>query len=277
VTASELPEQPPSRPPQAPKQRSRLRNLLFAIGIIVVKVLKYLLLPFKLLKGAKFVTTFLTMGLTMAVYASRFGWQFAVGLVMLIFIHEMGHAAAVRMSGLRAGAPVFIPFIGAFITLRDQPHDVLTEAKIAIAGPLVGAAAAAACLMPYRATGHPLWLVLANTGFMLNLFNLIPFGPLDGGRTAQALSRRLWIVGVVLLGAAIVIFRNWFLLIIVLLAIPYMQNKAAMSPQERIIYYDIPARARAAVAALYFGLAAALGVAMMLVGREMELIRHAGW
>jgi len=251
--------------------RGGIGGALLALGALLLKFFKLLLIPLKLLKFAKFGTTIATMALTTWLYAGLFGLRFAAGFVLLIFLHEMGHAAAMKLCGLRAGAPVFIPFFGAFIALKDQPRDVLTEAKIAIAGPLVGAAAAAACLIPWRATGHPLWLVLANMGFFLNLFNLIPFGPLDGGRTVGAISRGFWIVGLVMVVGAILVFHNWFLLIIVLLAVPYLRGQRERPPG----YYDIPAAARAAVGLLYFGLAAALGVAMMLSGEQIALIRHA--
>jgi Zn-dependent protease len=266
MTATDLPQVEQKRGPS----KGGIGGALVAIGALLLKFAKFLLLPLKLLKFAKFGTTMLSMAVTIGIYASMFGLRFAVGIVVLIFIHEMGHAGAMKIEGLRAGAPVFIPFLGAAIAMKDQPRDVLTEAKIAIAGPLVGACAAAACLIPWSITGHPLWLVLANMGFFLNLFNLLPVSPLDGGRTVGAISRKLWYVGFALLVAGIVVFHNYFLLIVVLMALPQLRQNKTRPPG----YFDVPADARAFIAFLYFGLAVALGIAMMLASERLAVITH---
>src|SRR5262249_15611481 len=130
---------PEPKPPDGSKpKRGKIGSGIAVLGLLLLKLLKFVLLPLKLLTFSKFAVTFISMAVTTWFYAQMAGASFAIGLVGLIFIHEMGHAAAIRLCGLRAGAPVFIPFFGAVIALRDQPHDVLTEAKIAIAGPLLG-------------------------------------------------------------------------------------------------------------------------------------------
>ncbi|MCB9764612.1 MAG: site-2 protease family protein [Alphaproteobacteria bacterium] len=147
-----------------------------------------------MLKFAK-LGSLASMLLSVALYAQVFGWTFAVGFVGLIFVHEMGHAVAMKQQGIPASAPVFIPFVGAVIAMRGLPRDAFVEAVVGIGGPLLGTAGAAACLGVALATGSPFWYALAATGFLINLFNMLPISPLDGGRVLGVVSRRVWIVG----------------------------------------------------------------------------------
>jgi hypothetical protein len=124
-----------------------------------------------------------------------------VGFVALLLIHEMGHYVAARHRGLDVGLPTFIPFVGAWVELKDLPHDAETEAYVGMAGPLVGSAGALACFYLARDQGSSLLLALAYSGFFLNLFNLIPLAPFDGGRITAAISPRLWLLGAPLLVA----------------------------------------------------------------------------
>src|SRR5262249_49429495 len=135
----------------------------------------------------------------------RGGLLFAVGFVLLILIHELGHGFAIRQAGLRSGGPVFIPFFGAMISLKEPPPNRSVEAALASGGPLWGSAASAGMAALYLATGARVALALAYTGFFLNLFNLVPIRPLDGGRVAQIFSRRAWIVGGIMLAAMFVV------------------------------------------------------------------------
>ena len=132
-----------------------------------------------------------TMIISVFAYAFVFGIWYAVGFVALIFIHEMGHFLAARQRGLAVGAPTFIPFVGAWIELKDLPHDVETEAWIGLAGPLLGTVGALGCYYLYRATDEPLMLALSYAGFFINLFNLIPVSPFDGGRITAIISPRV--------------------------------------------------------------------------------------
>src|SRR3954447_16521855 len=135
------------------------------------------------------------MLLSLAVYAMIFGWPYAAGFVVLMFAHEMGHFIAARRCGLNVGAPTFIPFVGAWIELKDQPMDVATEAYIAVAGPLVGTVASFLVYWWGRSTDSSLLLAIAYAGLFLNLFNLIPLSPFDGGRITAILSPRFWLIG----------------------------------------------------------------------------------
>jgi Zn-dependent protease len=143
-------------------------------------------------KLGKLLTTGGTMLLSMLAYSLVYGWRYAVGFVLLIFFHEMGHYLAARQRGLNVGVPTFIPFVGAWIQLKEMPHDVETEAYVGFAGPLAGTIAALACYWLARETGSGLLLALSYSGFMLNLFNLIPISPLDGGRITAIISPKVW-------------------------------------------------------------------------------------
>ena len=131
--------------------------------------------------------TLATMLLSIGAYAIEWGWLFALGFVLLIFVHEMGHAVALRSEGIPAGAPVFIPFVGAFVAMQGQPRDAGVEARVAIAGPVAGSLAAWAVLGAGLALEQRLLVALGHTAVLLNLFNLVPVSPLDGGRIAAGI------------------------------------------------------------------------------------------
>jgi Zn-dependent protease len=221
------------------------------------KLLAWLLVAGKM---GKMLTTGGTMLLSMLAYSWIFGWRYAVGFVLLIFIHEMGHYLAARKRGLAVGMPTFIPFVGAWIELKQMPHDVETEAFVGFAGPLAGTAGAMACYWLARQTDSELLLALAYSGCMLNLFNLIPISPLDGGRITAIISPKVWLLGVPLLAALFFYRPSPMLILIAVLAYP--QIKAALSgkhdqPPE---YYDVPREARINYAVMYLGLAAFLAI-----------------
>jgi Zn-dependent protease len=211
-------------------------------------------------KFGKMLTTGGTMLLSMLAYSWIFGWRYAVGFVLLIFVHEMGHYLAARKRGLAVGAPTFIPFVGAWIEMKQMPHDVETEAFVGFAGPLAGTAGALACYWVARQTGSELLLALAYSGCMLNLFNLIPVSPLDGGRITAIISPKVWLLGVPMLAALFFYRPSPMLILIGILAYP--QIKAALSgkhdrPPE---YYEVPREARINYAVMYLGLAAFLAI-----------------
>ena len=135
------------------------------------------------------------MLVSIAAYSLIWGWKFAIGFVLLILVHEMGHVIQLRREGIKASAPMFIPFMGAVIWAKSLGDDALAEARVGLAGPILGSIGAAALIPVADATGNDLFTALAFTGFFLNLFNLLPIVPLDGGRAAAALSPKLWIVG----------------------------------------------------------------------------------
>ena len=181
----------------------------------MIKLLALLLSGAKL---GKLFTTGGTMLLSVVVYAFIWGWRYAAGFVALIFVHEMGHYIAARQRGLDVGAPTFIPFVGAWIELKQLPHDAETEAYVGIAGPLVGTVGALACYFVARDT-HTDWLLAVSySGFFLNLFNLIPLSPMDGGRVTQVISPWLWLAGVPILLAMMIWSPSPMLILIAILA-----------------------------------------------------------
>jgi Zn-dependent protease len=161
--------------------------------LLLLSKLKFLLLG--LTKASTFMSMFAFFGL----YWSIYGWPLALGLVLSIYIHEMGHVAMLRRLGIEAGAPMFIPGVGAFVMLKQHITDPLTDAKIGLAGPVWGLGAALSAFAIYAVTGAPIWLAIAHLTGFLNLFNLIPIWQLDGSRGFHVLARweRWALVGVI--------------------------------------------------------------------------------
>jgi Zn-dependent protease len=222
---------------------------------------KALFLLLKALKFGKLLTSGGTMLLSIAVYAWMFGWWYAVGFVGLLFVHEMGHYLAARRRGLDVGLPTFIPFVGAWIQLKQMPHDAETEAYVGMAGPLVGTLGALVCFYAGRATGSPLLLALSYSGFFLNLFNLIPLAPFDGGRVSAAISPKLWLLGVPILVALFFYRPSPLLILMAVLAFPnVMKALRGTETEEERAYYTVSPEARLGYAAAYLGLAAFLAI-----------------
>ncbi len=142
-----------------------------------------------LILGLTKLSTFASMLAFFAVYWSLYGWKFALGFVISIYIHEMGHVIALRKYSIAASAPMFIPFLGAFVRLKQYPANPGEDARVGLAGPIYGLGAAVACWLAAIATGQPIWYAIAYTGAWINLFNLIPVWQLDGGRGFRALTR----------------------------------------------------------------------------------------
>jgi Zn-dependent protease len=223
--------------------------------------MKFLLLLFTALKFGKLLPAVLTMAISVGVYAMMFGWWYAVGFVALILIHEMGHYIAARRRGLNVGLPTFIPFVGAWVELKDLPHDAETEAYVGIAGPLLGTVAALGCFYLARNTGSAMLLALAYAGFFRNLFNLIPLAPFDGGRVTAAISPRLWLIGAPLLVALFFYSPSPLLILMAVLALPNVMKawRGLKQPEEQA-YYAVSIETRVSYAAVYLGLAAFLAI-----------------
>lgn len=216
-----------------------------------------------LLSGAKFgklLTTGGTMLLSLGVYALIWGWRYAAGFIVLLFCHEMGHYIAARQRGLNVGAPTFIPFVGAWINLKEQPMNAETEAYVAMAGPLAGTVAALACYFLARSEDSTLLLAISYSGFFLNLFNLIPVPPLDGGRMTGVVSRKFWMLGAPALVGLFLWRPSPMLILIAILAAPHMLKAFRGDGEEAPGYYDTPPGKRFEYAVLYLGLLAYLAV-----------------
>lgn len=169
-----------------------------------------------ILKLGKFGGTLISMAVSAWAYSLvlQFPWSFSIGLVVMIFIHEMGHIWAARRKGLPVSAPAFIPFLGALIMMKKQPQDAVTEAYIAFGGPLVGTVGASLTYLVAWWTGYEVLYPVALIGFFINLFNLLPIHPLDGGRIVTAISRWLWVVGLVLGLLLVWVLKSFLLLLI---------------------------------------------------------------
>jgi Zn-dependent protease len=241
----------------------KLAAPLIALGFLIVKFGGVLL-------KLKVFTTGISMLVSIAAYAWIWGLPFAVGFVLLIFVHELGHVLELRRQGVPASAPLFIPFLGAVIGMKELPDDAWKEARVALAGPILGSVGAAACWIAAEATGSELLMGLAFVGFFLNLFNLIPIVPLDGGRAAGALHPALWFVGLVMMVGLVVLNPNPLLLIIVLLGGLDLWRRWRERGQAGD-YYRLTVGRRTAVAVVYLGLVAVLALAMSATYVEREL------
>jgi Zn-dependent protease len=241
--------------------RERLRRWLGPIGagaLLLATKAKAILL---LLPKVKFLTTSATMVVSIAAYALIWGWSFALGFVLLLFLHEIGHVIQLRREGVQASAPMFIPFLGAVVAAKSMGDDAAAEARVGLAGPILGTLATLVPLGIWIATGNEFWQALAYVGFFINLFNLLPVLPLDGGRAMAALSPWMWIVGYAALVALTVAFFNPILLLILVFGGFELWHrwKARKTPEARA-YHAISPRARALTAIVYLGLVVALAI-----------------
>ncbi|HEV2858490.1 MAG TPA: site-2 protease family protein [Solirubrobacterales bacterium] len=266
------PEPPTAEELDKERQRSRLKKLggfLLPLAVLASKA-KFLFLA---LIKVKAVATLGTMFISIAAYTLAFGWPFAVGLVLLLFVHEMGHVIQLRREGVEASAPIFIPFLGAMIAAKSLGDDAAAEARVGLAGPILGTIGTLIPLAIYLATGSDLWRALAYLGFFINLINLLPVLPLDGGRAMAVLGPKVWIAGILIAVAATVIFLGPFMLLFVLLLGGpelYHRFKNRDSEESRA-FHSVPTGTKLAVAAIYLTLAALLivGAAETYVPRAL--------
>jgi len=228
---------------------------LAAVGLLLAKFKGLALLLLKV----KFLGTALTMFISIGAYALLFPLWFAVGIVVLIWVHEMGHVVQLRREGIAASAPMFIPFLGAFVAMKQMPKDALAEARVGLAGPVLGTLGGLAALGLYALTGENLFLGLAYFDFIINLFNLAPLLPLDGGRAVGAMSPVFQLLGLVFMVA--LCFVAPIMAIIALIGLPELWRrwKTRNTPEGRA-YYDLPLGQRVAVGVVYVGLILALGL-----------------
>ena len=241
----------------------RALGLLAAAGVVLVKFGAKLKAVLLLLPKLKLLTTSGSMLVSVGAYALIWGWRFAVGFVLLLLVHELGHVIQLRREGIKASAPMFIPFLGALVAMKELPKDAAAEARVGLAGPVLGSLGALVPLAIYKLNGGEFWAALAFTGFFLNLFNLLPVLPLDGGRAMAALSPWMWFVGYALLVGATILYPNPIMLLILLFGgiETWRRWKTRKSPDGRA-FHRVRLATRMAVAVVYLGLAAALALGM---------------
>lgn len=225
---------------------------------------------YKLLNVAKFSKVFLpafSLIVSLGSYAMLYGWSYAVGFVGLILVHEMGHYIAARQKKLNVGLPTFIPFVGAWIELKEEPINAEVEAYVAYAGPFVGTIASFTLYFLGQSNENGLLLALAQAGFIINLFNLIPLHPLDGGRISSVLSPRAWFLGAPILVAIWLYQPSPMLIFIAILSFPQLIKAWKYDPNrpENKQYYGINSVVRFEYAVLYLALVIVLALMLTSV------------
>ncbi|WP_291318122.1 site-2 protease family protein [Desulfuromonas sp.] len=258
----------------SPARKGLLRRL-GPLGLLLLFLFGKLKYVWLILKVGKF-KTFITMLISIWAYAMFWGWPFAAGFVGLIFVHEMGHVAALRMMGVKATAPMFIPFLGAVIGMKQLPDNAFAEAITAYGGPLLGTLGAIGCAGAGIATGNPFWYALASSGFLLNLFNLLPLSPLDGGRIIGVISPRLWILGLV--GAVGLFYLTWSPIIALVIIVGSFQiYSASKKPAaEKRRYYAVEPWKRIAMGAAFLALLAVTSFGMLAVQVPLDDFQQGG-
>src|SRR3954451_24678057 len=260
---SYYPEPYPPEPTRRPPWYKRVGGAIAAAAVLLAKLgakLKFLLV---VLPKLKLLSTSATMLVSVAAYSLIWGLKFAAGFVVLLLVHEMGHVIQLRREGVPASAPLFIPFLGAVVGMKRLPDDAAAEARVGMAGPVLGSLGALGALALWWVTGNDLFRALAFVAFFLNLFNLLPVLPLDGGRAMSALTPWMWLVGYVALIAVTIVFPNPIMLIILVFGgiELYRRWKSRKTPEGQR-YYKVSTASRVAIALLYVGLAAALAFGM---------------
>jgi Zn-dependent protease len=258
----------PAQPQEQPANKGGLRKF-GSIGLLLFFLfgkLKYLGL---ILQVGKF-KTFISMLISIWAYAMFWGWSFAAGFVALIFIHEMGHVLALRFMGVPATAPMFIPFVGAHIVMKQMPKNAFVEAVGAYGGPLLGTLGAIGCVGIGLATGNLFWFALASSGFLLNLFNLLPISPLDGGRIIGVISPKLWVLG--LLAAGTLFYLTWSPIIALILLLGSFQiyKSFKASKTERARYYNVSMAKRIGMGAAFLFLLAVTSIGMLAMQGPLQ-------
>ena len=265
---------PPDSPHHySPAPSSGNRGLLSGIGAALLAAwgfLKWgLLIAFKIPAFA----TLITLAVSFGGYAIFYGPWFAAALLAMIFIHEMGHVVEIRRQGMKASAPIFIPFMGAAIFQRSHPTDALKQAQIGIAGPIAGTIGATAAFALYGATHSPILLLAALIGFYINLFNLIPVWQLDGAWILAPVSKWFQVAGYALIGVGALFFHTLvspLIIIIALLGVPTLiqRFREANNPY----YTSVPTAARWAMGFAWLVLVIYLGVASLQVSSLLNSV-----
>jgi Zn-dependent protease len=250
--------------PVKPERRWRDvgRKLLAPLAVVAAFLAKFKVVALAIFKFKIFATSG-SMLVSVAAYSWIWGWKFAVGFVLLLFVHEFGHVLELRRQGVPASAPLFIPFLGAVVGMKQMPKDAWREAQVALAGPILGSLGAATVWAAGEALDSELLVALAFTGFFLNLFNLLPIVPLDGGRAMAAVHPALWALGLAGLVALAFWHPNPILIIILVLGgFELWRRWQTRGTPEAAAYYRVRPWERFAAGGTYLALAALLAVAM---------------
>jgi len=268
---------PPAQPVEdpfgrRPHEESPVRDLRKRIGSALAAAAALIAKFFAAIKGfvlllpkVKLLTTAGTALISVVVYSWFFGWWFAVGFVVLLFVHEMGHVIQLRKEGVKASAPMFIPGFGAVVMMKSLPDDALAEARVGLAGPILGTLGAGVCLAIAEATNSDLLRALAYVGFLINLINLVPLVPFDGGRAMAAMAPSMWFLGFGAMVALLLITGNTFLLIFIVLGGMETWRRWKLRRTrslEQAAYYRVATFHRVLVGAVYIGLIAVLAAGM---------------
>ena len=253
---------------------AKVKRLFAPLGFVGVMILKFaakikFLLPILLKSGG-------SMLITIGVYAMVWGWWYAIGFVILLMLHECGHLIVAKKFGLKVSAPMFIPFVGAFILLKEAPRNAWMEAWVGIGGPLFGSLAALICHALGLYLNIPLLVALAYSGYFLNLFNLAPVGMLDGGRIVTALSPWLWLPGFALLAWLGWTRPNMIIWILLFMSLPRIFSLFRKRTEEEQRYFQVAPARRLTMGAMYFGLMAALVVGMHIAQTQLHSIPRPG-
>lgn len=271
------PFSPADQPPVRRKLWKVVSASLLGAGLLLLKLKTVVFLVFAKFKvlmvnplegfgAVQLAVSGVSMVVTIGAYAFKMGFRFAIGFVLLTVVHELGHALLIRAKGLRVDAMVFIPFVGGAVTLKDQPTSAFDDAQIGLAGPIAGTLASVGCLMVYRWGGGPLYLALAFAGFLLNVFNLLPIGPLDGGRIAGGISKWIWVLGGLVLFYVMVAWKSPLLILVLILGV-FQIYKSITRPDPG--FYSITPAQRTVIALTYFSLLMFLGYQTVVTHNEL--------
>jgi Zn-dependent protease len=246
--------------------RQRVTGGVAALVAILAKLKALVFVALKL----KFVATAGTAFVSVGAYSLLFGWPFAAGFVVLLFVHEMGHVVQLRREGIKATAPMFVPFLGAVISARSLGTNALAEARVGLAGPVLGTTGAGLVALAAVITHAHLLYALAYTAFFLNLFNLTPVTPLDGGRAMAAMAPVMWVVGLLILVAVAVLFGNPLIFIFIVIGFLDVRRRLRARHEggsEQEAYYKVAPKHRLYVGIVYLSL-----LVLLVAGMQATLV-----
>ena len=253
---SDIPPDSPEHYSAAPPRNRSSLAWLGSAALAAWAVVKYgLVFLFKIPAFATLFSALLSFG----AYSLAYGPWAAVGLVVMIFVHEMGHVVEIRRQGMQATAPIFIPFLGAAIFQRQHPTDAVKQAQIGIAGPIAGTLAATVAFVFFNSTHNPVFLLAALIGFALNLLNLLPVWQLDGAWVLAPVSPWFQVVGLGLIAVLIFFFHVVSVLLIIVALLGIQSARAAFRNAKNPYYTSVPINARLALGGAWLGLVLYLG------------------